>query len=482
MKHAKSIYHSVYKNGNLFGVDKKIRGNPFKVKGKRPNSVALCGGAFGDEGKGRVTDDLTARFLHELKKVVLYKDNGGSNAGHTVEFGDTKLALHQLGSGVFSKDCALISGKGMVIHPVDFVEEINQVKQATGGKMPAKLMIDEMACLCLDTHRAFEYAIKFSAKGYGSSTGRGISQAYADILHRNPLRMRDLVRSNWQELFKKHYLFYRKMTKGLGLDLKNIEVSRLGKKSQKVGSVNKFLSNLETARKELKAFIVPCDQYLKKTWASEIPIIFEKAQALGLDKNWSVYPDCTASDCTFEGIRHSTEGVVDPHDIAVKTAVIKATYSSSVGCRVLPSQMETKLAGIIREDADEYGATTGRPRDIHYLDIPLISYLMRVGQVEYLVPTHLDIVYKDQPIKVCVGYKKNGKPVDYRPDQEYLMGVKPVFMELPSWDREALKNVKKPSDLPKEALQYLAFLSQALNVKILMATTGPRRNQTVRWY
>ena len=482
MDKIKNIYQAVYKQNKFFGVNRPLKNNPFLAKGKRPNSVAICGGAFGDEGKGRVTDELTARFLKRSKNVVHYRDNGGSNAGHTVEIGDIKLALHQLGSGVFIKNSTVISGKGMVIHPIDMVEEINQVKQVSQGRVPSNLIIDEMAALCLDTHRAFEYAISWSTKGYKASTGRGISQAYADILYRHPLRMRDLARAHWKKAFRKHYQFYQKLTQGLGLELKDIKVSRLGKNPQKIGSLATFISKLEKARVELKLFIKPCHQFLSKAWGSKTPFVFEKAQAIGLDKYWAAYPDCTVSNCTFEGIRTSTEGIVNPDEIAVKAAVIKTTYTSSVGSRILPSHMHEKLAQKIRIDANEYGATTSRPRDIHYLDIPLISYLMRVGKVDYLVPTHLDIVYPNTPIKVCVGYKKDGKIVEYRPDQKYLLGIKPVFMELPTWDKTALQGAKKPSDLPKEALQFLAFLKKALNVEILMATTGPKRHQTVKWF
>ncbi len=244
-----------------------------------------------------------------------------------------------------------------------------------------------------------------------------------------------------------------------------------------------FLFRLEKLRKELKPFVKPCYQFVSREWSEKnTPFVFEKAQAIGLDMHWAVYPDCTVSNCTFEGIRSSTEGIVDPNQIAVRAAVIKATYTSSVGSRQLPSQMPAGLASRIREDAHEYGATTGRPRDIHYLDIPLLSYLMKVGQVEYLIPTHMDIVYENMPIKVCVGYIKNGQAVGYRPDQEYLFDVKPKFIELPTWDKNKLREAKRPQDLPKQALQFLAFLQQTLDVKILMVTTGPKRDQTIRWY
>ncbi len=482
MKRINDIYDAIYKENKLFGVDKKLKVNPFKLKGRRHNSVAVCGGVIGDEGKGRVTDELTARFLKRNKRAIHYRDNGGSNAGHTVEIGKIKLALHQLGSGVFIKNCMVVLGKGMVIHPIDLVEEIEQVKKISKGKVAADLVIDEMAGLCLDTHRAFEYAIRWSTKGYAASTGRGISQAYADVIYRHPLRMRDLARTNWKKPFTNHYQFYQKLIKGLGLEMKEIEVSRLGRESQKVGNLSTFILRLDQKRRKIKCFIKPCHQLISRAWAGKIPFVFEKAQGLGLNKDWGVYPDCTVSDCTYEGIRSSTEGIVDSNKIAIKAAVIKATYTSSVGSRVLPSHMYEKLAERIREDANEYGVTTGRPRDIHYLDLPLISYLMKIGQVEYLVPTHMDIVYPNKPVKVCVDYVKNGKSVDYRPDQEYLLGVKPKFIELPTWDKKELQGAEKPQDLPKQALQFLAFLKQTLGVEILMATVGPKRHQTIKWF
>src|SRR3989304_17307 len=108
-------------------------------------------------------------------------------------------------------------------------------------------------------------------------------------------------------------------------------------------------------------------------------MVFEKAQALGLDSRWGVYPDVTASNCGFDGILSATEGIVDPTQIAIRAATIKATYSSSVGARRLPTEIKTKLADRIREDAFEYGATTKRPRDIAYLDLPMLSFLAKVG-------------------------------------------------------------------------------------------------------
>ena len=445
------IYQQVYEKNNLFGVDQKLKENPLKLKKRRANSVAVVGGALGDEGKGRVTDELTARFLNEAKQVIHYRDNGGANAGHTVEVGDVRLALHQLSSGVMQSGCTVICGKDMVLHPEDLVLEIEHVLEATGkDKLPADLKIDEMALLCLDTHRAFEAVLKMRSRGSKGATGRGISPAYADRIYRHPLRMRDLAAADWQDKVKAHYELYQGWVKGLGFDLAKLEAPRLNGETVKVGTLKQMTDRLAKARKVILPYIQDIHQLITKNWQGQTPFVFEKAQALGLDKRWGVYPDVTASNCGFDGILSSTEGVVDPEKIAIKTAVIKATYTSSVGARELPTFMDEKLAHRIREDANEYGATTKRPRDIAYLDLPMLSYLFKVGRVEYATITHLDISYPDTPIKVCVGYKKDGKEVSYRPDQEFLNEVKPEYIELPAWDGQKTEQAKTFKIYPKK--------------------------------
>jgi adenylosuccinate synthase len=452
----------------------------FSPKNKRPNSIAICGGAFGDEGKGRITDEFTALFLETHKQVVQYRDNGGANAGHTVEVGSTKISLHQVGSAILQPGAIVISGKGMVIHPEDLVSELEIVKKVSLGKIPATYIIDEMAVLSLDTHRAMENCIKARTTGSRGATGRGISSAYADIINRYPIRARDIFGANWLELVKNHYHLYADMLRGLGFNLAQTEVSHLNE-TVVVGDVDTFIKRLNHASNFLKPHIQSVYTLIQTLWSSNTPFVFEKAQAIGLDARFGVYPDVTASDCTFAGILASTEGLIHPQDISVKAAVIKATYTSSVGARVLPSSNH-HLTTKIREDAHEYGATTGRPRDIHYLDIPLLSFLMQVGGVEYLCPTHLDIAYPEEPIKVVVAYTRDGQTVPYRPDQEYLLGVKPVFKEFPSWDSLATKEAKAPSDLPLSCQDFLSYLSTTLNVKLLLGTTGPIRHQTIKWF
>lgn len=447
----------------------------------RRNSYAFCGGAFGDEGKGRIVDEYVNN-LSAKGRVIVYRDNGGANAGHTVSLPTgEQIALHQLPSGIFSSKAKVVLGKGMVIHPGDLIEELGQVDEVAKKLKLAKIIIDEMAVLSLDTHRAYEGALKAWQEGGKGSTGRGISPAYADVLLRHPLRMRDLKPVN-KSAIEKHYLLYQALLKGLGVELAGVEVPTLSGKPHKIGSLKVFMSSLARQAKQLTGHIQDVSGLIKTTWAdTSVGYVFEKAQAIGLDARWGVYPDVTASDTTFGGIFSATEGIIDPNQIQLRAATIKATYMSSVGARRLPTLMEERLAHRIREDAHEYGATTKRPRDIAYLDLPALRYYGRVGMVNAYVLTHMDISYLDAPIKICVKYTLNGKRVDYRPDQEYLLKVKPVYKQLDPWDAQLAQKARSRKELPAQAKRFLAFIEKELGSKILMITTGPQRNQSIHF-
>lgn len=453
-------------------------------QGRRPNSVAIIGALFGDEGKGRITDELSDYFLNtkKFKHIVVYRDNGGANAGHTISMNGKKIGLHQIGSGILHKGCYVVLGKGMVMHPGDLLEEIIEIKDVFELKeLPAKLMIDELAVLSLDTHRAFESALKGrSSKSLGSqaATGRGISPAYGDVVYRFPLRMRDLLKKNWKEIFSEHYIRYSDWISGMGFDMKKMKIQRYKGREYTVGSCKKFLKDLEESRKILKLYICDVHDFLRKTWASDTPFIFEKAQAIGLDIRWGIYPDVSASNCALDGITYSTEGIIDANDISGRLGVIKSTYTSSVGKRIVPTPMEERYAKVLRDDAHEYGTTTGRPRDILYMDAVMLKYFCKVGGIEELVFTHMDIVY-DRPVKVCIKYVKKGKKIEYRPDQEWLLGIKPVYKEFKEWNKDIFKDIKRYSNLPKEVISFVEYLSSNTNTTSVMITYGPDRNDTL---
>lgn len=445
--------------------------------GIRQKTYAFCGGAFGDEGKGRIVDKVVNE-LAKTSSVIVYRDNGGANAGHTIELPDGKrVAFHQLPSGIFIKNTTVVLGKGMVINPSDLIEELNQIKQVKTVKTRAKILIDEMAVLSLDTHRAYESVLKKWSSGGKGSTGRGISPAYTDILLRHPLRMRDLINFD-EEKIKMHYKMYAALISGLGEQIEAVEVPTLGGPAHKVGNSKHFVNQLLKDSKVLKEYVKDLSSWMFQKWNDpKVAFVFEKSQAIGIDPRWGVYPDITASDTTFDGIFSSTQGLVDPSMIKIKSGVIKATYMSSVGTRVLPSMMEKEMAHRIREDANEYGATTKRPRDITYLDIPALSFFRKVGRLNSLVLTHMDVSYVGIPIKVCVNYKLGSKIMPYAPDQEYLNKLKPVLVDLPSWDPKKISSAKTFKDIPTNAKKFIKYIEKAIGVPVIMITTGPKREQ-----
>ncbi|MFA5933148.1 MAG: adenylosuccinate synthetase [Microgenomates group bacterium] len=448
----------------------------------RPNSFAFCGGAFGDEGKGRIVDEYVNTYSSNGHPVIVYRDNGGANAGHTVELDDgRRIAMHLLPSGMLCSSAKVILGKDMVIHPADLLTEIYEVNETAGPGNAAEIIIDEMSFLALDTHRAYEAALKDWQSGGNGATGRGIGPAYADILLRHPLRMKDITDFNAKKIIE-HYELYQALLDGMGFKLEQTKVPLLcHEELYTVGGKYNFVEKLMAQGKTLKPLTSDVNSYLKKDWQDENNVfIFEKAQAIGLDHRYGVYPDVTASDTTFEGIRSSTEGIVDPNQIELRAAVIKATYMSSVGNRNLPTMMEEKWDTRIREDHKEFGATTKRIRRIAHIDLPALRVFTSAGNINSLILTHMDCVYPDLPIKICTSYRLGREEVDYRPSQEFLNQVTPEYIELPTWNRNAIQAARNYKELPKEAKAYLDFMEANLGTKITMITTGPQRNQSIK--
>jgi adenylosuccinate synthase len=446
-------------------------------KNYRKNSIAIQGGAFGDEGKGRIIDNLCQK-LSNRHKLIVYRWNGGANAGHTVQFNNHRIALHQLPSGVFHNKTQFILGKGMVIHPQDLLHEISEVKKINPA-LDQNLIIDEMATLALDTHRGFENALKSWEDGGKGATGRGIAPAYSDILLRHPVRIRDLFGTEWKNIFSKHYDLYYAIIKGLGFNMSLMDVASLSSGSglTKIGSKQTFLNKISIQRNQILKYVKDVSPTLKQNWQNEsVFFIFEGAQAVGLDPRFGVYPDVTASNPTFDGILNSTEGIINPLEIEIKASTLKATYTSSVGTRKLPTTMHPALAELIRRDANEFGATTKRPRDIYNLDLPALKFFYDVSGSSHLIFTHLDISYPNIPISVCTKYEnEKGSELTYRPDQLFLNTVKPIYKEFSPWNGDELIKHHKLSEFPKESINYLDYLCHYLNSKIFAITFGPDR-------
>lgn len=450
---------------------------------KRPLSESFEGAGFGDEGKGSVVAREIDRLLKDHKKVIAYRWNGGSNAGHELHLKSGKIALHQMPMGTLFENTTSILGRGMVFNPGDALTELAEISSKL-GKVPGTIYIDPNITLSLDTHRAWEKVINHWYLGYSSSTGRGIAPSYADDVLRIKLTLSDLMLSNWRGKFGYHYTMMQKLISAFGLSLAETKISTLADsiKGIFVGKKSDFLGRLEEYREKIRPYVnFDLHTFLDREWNLGVtPFIFEGAQAIGLHLKHGVYPDITSSETRARGIQDSSEGIIDFKKIAGRFGVLKGPYISSVGSRILPGEFELATAVNLREKFGEYGATTGRPRGILPPDIPTLMYLRSVSDFDYLVVTHMDTTLAKIP--VVLNYKdKLGNPIGFRPYQWQLDKVFPEIVDLPGWDGEAAKKAKTPLDMPENALRFLALLSHTMNTKIAWATNGPMLEDYTSW-
>lgn len=470
----------------------------------RKNSVAIVGVALGDEGKGRFVDNEIKIMLEKrgVKKVAVIRFQGGNNAGHTIEKKGLRLALHLVPSGVLHPQAIGIMDQGMVIHPQDLRTEIEHIEKNIRS-LKGKLFLSQDAILCTDLERAEEILNGIKREQVKGGTGRGISPSYAHHYDRLGLKIYDLLDSTWEETLRNHYERYKKEFTAFGIDLAKVQTpdykpSRNGKMQKRiVGSEKEFLKNLKKTRDWLikRNFVINTFLMHQAIYDDKkIGIIFEGSQAQGLDAWLGTRPDVTSSNTSMYGLREGT-AYWSPKLVEDRIGVFKITYTSSVGARKMPTHVdlpkdlkdlpknateEQEWAAYVRETANEYGATTGRPRDINHLDLAFLSYNARMSGIEMLVGTHLDIAKDNQKISVCTHYTdKKGNYVPYQPGLRYQENILPSYVKLPGWDGEKCRIAKKMADLPQNALKFLAFIQKRTGFPITTVTTGPERENII---
>lgn len=470
---------------------KPLKKNPLKnTKGNfRPNCLSVEDVYFGDSGKGSIVAKYNEILGKKNKKIVSLRYNGGGNAGHECLIDGKMVTTHQLPMGIVKENCTAVVSRGMLIHPEDLLTELDLVKKTLGG-VPGELLIDERVNLGLDTHRALEAALNFKTTGGRGSTGRGIATGYAAHYLRIPVTLKDLLSSNWEERFKAHYQLFKTLVSAFGKDFEfaKLEVTSYGKEKglkRKVGSEKEFLERLSSVRSRMRK-MTTSSMYsiLKEAWDNpSISFTLEGAQGAGIDPYHGVYPDVTASRPMSRNINDATYNIVLPENIPLRVAVMKTTYMSSVGRRVLPTLKDTKTEKWIQEAFDEKGRSTGRLRDIYPISIPIAHYLRIAAGYTHIAATHVDASKPDVPIKVITHYthKKTGEELPYLPYQDHLDTLVANVVEFDGWDGEKTKGIKTPSRLPSQAKDYLSFISETI-APIAIATTGPGLDDFIQWF
>jgi adenylosuccinate synthase len=419
-------------------------------------TAVVLGAQWGDEGKGKIVDVLSERY----KVVARYA--GGHNAGHTVIIDGKKFVLHLIPCGVLRPGCLGIIGNGVVVDPAALLNEIKMLK-AQGLPVDGQLFVSNRAQVILPYHRMIELAAE-NAPGRTKigTTSRGIGPAYEDKMHRNGLRIVDLLNT---QLLRTH------ITNACN-EKNQIAHALFG--TEPLNPL-KIYEEYAAYAEQIAPYVTDTAVLLNKAIKDGESVMFEGAQGALLDIDHGTYPFVTSSSATAGGAVIGTG--VGPTTIGTVIGVTKA-YVTRVGEGPFPTEDFTAAGDELRARGQEYGATTGRPRRCGWLDLPLLRYSNMVNGTEWLVVTKLDVLDSLAEIPVCTHYRIDGVETDVIPaDIRRFAQIEPVYAKLPGWQTSTV-GAKSFDALPVNAQKYLRFLEEQSGARIGMVSTGPDRNET----
>jgi len=423
-------------------------------------TIVVIGAQWGDEGKGKIVDLLAERF------DIVARYQGGHNAGHSVQVGDRSFVLHLLPSGIVHAGKICVLGNGMVIDPKAFFQEAERLMDQGIEVSPSRVKISSRAHLILPYHRALDHT---SEERLGNekvgTTLRGIGPAYEDKAGRRGIRTADALVPE---------VLRSRIERNLE-DANRIIMAYGGKEL----GVEEIFSEMSHLTERLSPFIADTTHFLNVAATEGKSILLEGAQATLLDVDHGTYPFVTSSS-TIAGGAIIGSGLA-PNRLTGVLGIVR-TYTTRVGEGPFPTEMlegEAELGQLIRERGREYGASTGRPRRCGWFDAFATRYAAEINGFSSVALTKLDVLDALDEIKVCVGYKLDGKELDSLPSvSQELRRIEPIYARLPGWKKSTLGTTKM-SQLPDEARRYVEFLSTQIGVEIGLVSTGPERTQTI---
>jgi adenylosuccinate synthase len=427
----------------------------------KKQSAVILGAQWGDEGKGKIVDVLSEKF------DIVARYAGGHNAGHTVIIGGQKFVLQLIPCGVLRPGRKGVIGNGVVLDPAAFLNEVRKLKEAG---LPAyrpeekQLFISNRAQVILPYHRMIELAAE-TAPGRQTigTTRRGIGPAYEDKIHRNGLRVADLLNSS---LLRTHInnACHEKNT---------IAHALFGTEPL---DPRQMYEEYSRYAEQVAPFVADTAVLLNKAIDDGQNVMFEGAQGALLDIDHGTYPFVTSSNCTAGGAVTGTG--VGPTRIGTVIGVTKA-YVTRVGEGPFPTEISDSQGELLRARGQEYGAVTGRPRRTGWLDLPLLRYSNMINSTEWLVVTKMDVMDECAEIPVCTHYKIDGKLTDVIPaDIRGFKSIQPIYTTLPGWN-SSTAGITEYDKLPKAAQDYLTFIAKESGAAIGMISTGPDRAETM---
>ncbi len=423
----------------------------------KKQSAVILGAQWGDEGKGKIVDVLSEKF------DIVARYAGGHNAGHTVIIHGRKFVLQLIPCGVLRPGCKGVIGNGVVLDPAAFLNEVKKLKDA-GLPVDGQLFISNRAQVILPYHRMIELAAE-TAPGRQTigTTRRGIGPAYEDKIHRNGLRVVDLLNTS---LLRTHInnACHEKNT---------IAHALFGTEPLDPKQMYEEYARLA---EQIAPFVADTAYMLNNALDQGQNVMFEGAQGALLDIDHGTYPFVTSSSATSGGAVTGTG--VGPTRIGTVIGVTKA-YVTRVGEGPFPTEISDASGELLRARGNEFGAVTGRPRRTGWLDLPLLRYSNMINATEWLVVTKMDVMDECDEIPVCTGYKIDGKITDVVPaDVRGFKAIEPLYTTMPGWKAKT-EGITEYDKLPKRAQEYLDFIERESGAKIGMISTGPDRVQTM---
>ena len=419
-------------------------------------NVVVVGSQWGDEGKGKIVD-----WLSEQADVVV-RFQGGHNAGHTLVINGTTYKLSLLPSGVVRNKLSVI-GNGVVLDPKALIAEIDRLKEQGITVTPESLRIAENVTLILPLHQELDVAReRSSGKGAIGTTGRGIGPAYEDKVGRRAIRLMDLadlqvLNGKIDRLLTHHNALRR------GLGMPEVEARAV-------------YDHLADVAPKVLPFMDSVWSLLDEKRRGGKRILFEGAQGALLDIDHGTYPYVTSSNTV--AAQAATGSGLGPNAIGYVLGICKA-YTTRVGQGPFPTEQLNEIGKTLGTRGKEFGVVTGRPRRCGWFDAVLVRQTVRTSGIQGIALTKLDILDGFGEIKICTGYKLDGREIDYLPASEHSQArVEPVYETAEGW-QEGTAKARSWAELPAQAIKYVRRIEELIGCPVALLSTSPEREDTI---
>ena len=413
----------------------------------------ILGLQWGDEGKGKVVDVLTPRY------EVVARFQGGPNAGHTLAFGGKKYVLRSIPSGIFQGGKPNIIGNGVVLDAILFRTEAEELAQS-GHDLTERLYISKKAHLILPTHRLLDAAYE-AAKGSAKigTTGKGIGPAYTDKVSRNGMRVGDLLRPDFKEIYAAAKARHERILRSLNYEYDITELER------------QWFEAVEY----LKRFrIIDSEYFINKCSDENRPVLAEGAQGTLLDVDFGSYPFVTSSNTVCAGV--CTGLGVAPNRIGEVYGIFKA-YCTRVGSGPFPTELFDETGVELRRVGHEFGAVTGRERRCGWLDLVALKYSIMINGVTQLIMMKSDVMNDFDTIRVATAYDIDGQQTTEFP-YTVAENLKPIYTDFEGWKCD-LRNCRSYEEFPAAFKRYVDFIERETGIPVKIISVGPDRVETI---